>query len=284
MLSMWKWLIPLIPLIAAGNLFAATDAQIQEFMEKNVAKNPRLTLKSVTVTGRQPVPGLPGWEAVQMKIAAQVTRNGNKQDISGADVLFTHGNYIVSDFIDVNKGSLKHSLKGVMKPEDYRADRIISGTQGPEAKYQIAVFSDPQCPFCINYVPGVIELAQKHPDLITLYYYHMPLATLHPNAPTIVRAALALELEGRKGIIPKIYAVEFKEKNANEAAVLKEFNRLMGSNLKVSDLHTPAIDKHLEEDQALAEKLMVRGTPTFFVNGVAGGEEIVRLEKELGGK
>jgi len=282
MSSTWKLLSLLI--LSAVSLFGVSDEEIQKFVEKNVASNPGLTLGSVTVTGRQPVPGMPDWQAVMLKIQATVTRGGNKQEISAADMLFTKGEYIASDLIHVEKGSLKQSMKGTMEPQDYKTDRIISGTVGPKTRYRIAVFSDPQCPFCLDYVPGVIELAKKHPDTIVLYYYHFPLATLHPNATTIVRAALALEAQGRKGVVEKMYNVEFSEKGGDEAKVLAEFNKLMGSKLKPSDLHTKAIDRHLKEDQELAERLLVRGTPTFFVNGVAGREEIVRIQKELGEK
>jgi len=275
---MWKLSIPLM---LSASLFAASDKQIQEFVEKNIASNPSLSLGSVKVTGRQPVPGLKGWEAVQIQINAVVTRGGNTQEINAADMLFSNGDYIAPDLIHVSKGPLKQSMKGTMEPSDYKTDRIIAGDKSGKAPYKIAVFSDPRCPFCMDYVPTVIELAGKHPEKISLYYYHLPLASLHPQAPVIVRAAVALEMKGVKGVVEKLYDMEWDEKSNDEEKVLKALNKVFGSKLTGKEIHTPEVEAHIRADQELANRLMVQGTPTFFVNGVAGREEIERLKKEL---
>ena len=261
-LSMWK--LSTLLILGASSLFGANDKAIEEFIKGNVARNPNVSLLEMEVTGRHPVPSLKGWESVMLKLKLEVNRGGKKSTIDTTDILFTSGDVVANL---KQKQSLKNLVRPVVQPEHYRKDRIIAGDMSGKAQYKIVVFSDPQCPFCMDYVPDVIALAQKHPEKITLYYYHLPLPTLHPAAPVIVRAAAALELKGEKNVVERMYAAGMEAKTNDEAEVLAEFNKKMKSSLKPADLHTKEVEAHVAADAAAAGELMVRGTPSIFING-----------------
>lgn len=265
-LSMWKLSTALI--LGASTLFGASDKAIEDFIKGNVARNPNVTLLGMEVTGRSPVEGLKGWEAVKLKLKLEVNRGGKKNTIDTTDILFTSGDVVANDLYHLTKKqSLKNMVRPDVKPEHYRSDRIIAGDKSGKAKYKIVVFSDPQCPFCMDYVPDVIALTKKHPEKISLYYYHLPLPTLHPAAPTIVRAVTALELKGEKDVVERMYAADMESRSTDEAEVLAEFNKKMKCSLKPADLHTKEIDEHVALDASTAADLMVRGTPSIFING-----------------
>jgi protein-disulfide isomerase len=66
------------------------------------------------------------------------------------------------------------------KSEFYKKSNLISGDEN--SKHKVAIFSDPLCPFCKKFVPQAMEYMKKYPKEFALYYYHLPLATLHPAA------------------------------------------------------------------------------------------------------
>ncbi|MCX7673066.1 MAG: DsbC family protein [Thiobacillaceae bacterium] len=118
---------------------------------------------------------------------------------------------------------------------------------------RLAVFTDPDCPFCRRLER---ELAQI--DNVTVHVFLLPVASLHPNAPTVARdvwcaqdrasAWLGYMLEGR------------------QAPAVAE-----------------SCQAPLEQIARLAERLGVEGTPALFfgngrrVDGLIPAREIERL-------
>ena len=86
----------------------------------------------------------------------------------------------------------------------------------------MVIFSDPMCPFCIDFVPEVIdEIVSSKTKKIALFYYHFPLS-IHPRAETIVKATIAAEADGvdPAELISKVYNTDFEEVSKDEKAVL----------------------------------------------------------------
>ncbi len=50
------------------------------------------------------------------------------------------------------------------------------------APVQIFEYSDIDCPFCKQFHPEMMQLAEKYPDTVAWVYRHNPLDQLHPNA------------------------------------------------------------------------------------------------------
>jgi len=264
-LSMWKWLTTTL---LVTNLYSASDKAILEFVEGNIKQNPNIELNDLSIVKRQPLETVPGWEAVVIKISVSMNRGGQKHAMTTNDVVFVSGDYLTSDLINMeSRQSVKKLVKGKVRDEYYSKDRIIAGDKSGKAPNKLLVFSDPQCPFCLDFVPQVIALAKAHPKEISLYYVNFPLEMLHPSAPTIVRGILALELAGQEGVTEKVYEAKFDIRSSDENEVLKAFNQKMGSDLKPEAIHTEAVEKRLKADQEMATDLLVRGTPSLFING-----------------
>jgi len=137
---------------------------------------------------------------------------------------------------------------------------------GPEeARVQVVVFSDFQCPYCAKAQPVLDSLRQRHAGVFKLRYRHLPLETLHPHA---WNAALASECAGDQGRFGEYHDLLFAKQDsigliswsefATRASVRdgKEFSACLAS-----ERHNSAI----ERDVLLARSLEVRGTPAFIV-------------------
>jgi hypothetical protein len=100
-----------------------------------------------------------------------------------------------------------------------------------------------------------------------VYYYHFPLETLHPAAVELVKAAIALELKGRKNVVLDLYKVKVDPKERSHEKILAEFNKTMKSNIKPFELLSKEVTAHFKSDLEIAEKMMVNGTPMVFFDG-----------------
>ena len=120
----------------------------------------------------------------------------------------------------------------------------------------IYLFSDPDCPYCQH-----LEKDLKNIDNLTIYLFLYPIKSLHPNAEKIAQ---------------QIWSSKDQYQAWQDYLIDKKQPAL------VKTCTTP-IDKNI----ALAKKLEVDGTPTFFlkdgsrISGVRDAEEIESLLKSI---
>lgn len=138
-----------------------TKQTITEVLEKNYAKQ-NIKVQTVSTT---PVKGI--YEIL----------------LNGKQIVYTDatGQYMfVGDLIDTNKGnSLTEDRKALLNAVDFNAlplDKAIKEVRG-NGKLQVAVFSDPDCPFCRRLEHEFAKMTD-----ITIYSFMMPIASLHPDA------------------------------------------------------------------------------------------------------
>ena len=173
---------------------------------------------------------------------------------------------ITADLTDLKTGmNLRDTMAPKFKPEYYKNANLISGNE--HSKHKVAIFSDPLCPFCRSYVPEALEYMEKYPDTFAVYYYHFPLERLHPASPTLVRAAVAAEMQGRNVMLALYKVPTSITRETDEQKILDAFNKSVGSDLKVADLHTEAVDAQINSDKGIIEALMIGGTPTVYFDG-----------------
>lgn len=207
----------------------------------------------------------------------------DKEAQSKYEMVFRHGDMVSFDIMNIKQ---RRSIKGNYSPSVdmrfYRSDRIIAGDRSGKAKHKIIVFSDPICPFCLDLVPDIIAFAKAHPKEVSLYFYHFPIATIHPSAPTIIKAAVALELKGERNVVERLYQNDFDYKVTDPDKVLSAFNKHFGSHLTMQDIESPKVLDHVKKDTELAGHLMIRGTPSVFIDGVKDSrhEMFEKLKKE----
>ncbi len=141
----------------------------------------------------------------------------------------------------------------------------------------IVKFNDYQCPPCrqtyLEYKPILAKYQQQHPGKVKLITRDFPLEpecnTFSPNGlhPAACEAAVAVRLAREKGRAEAMEEWLFTNQTSLTAAGVREAARTVG---QVGDLDQryDAVLTLVRGDVAQGGQLGVRGTPTFFMNGI----------------
>ncbi len=254
-------------LLTSSSLFASSsDKVVEKFLEKKFKANPNIISLKVKVKEKVSIKKLQGWDAYIVNVDAMVKAKPKNRKVSQKMIWFYNGEYITQDFISVKTGmSLKDLVTPPFKDEYYKKENLIYGNAN--AKHKIAIFSDPLCPFCREFVPKALKDMKQKPDTFAIYYYHFPLPSLHPAAVELAKAAIAAELQGRKDVILNLYKVKLNPKERDVKKILKAFNKALGTDIKPADIQSPAVEAQYKKDLELADLIMVQGTPTMYFDG-----------------
>lgn len=242
------------------------DEKILTYEKRRVLGNPNLSLNSIEISKKVDFKEVNGWSAYVFDL--DLTLKQENQTLKTQDVLFTNGDFITPDFIDIKTGrSLKDAISVDAPASYYDDEHFLVGDKN--AKNKLLVFSDPLCPFCIDFVPDLIDFVKKYPKDFGLYYYHFPIAAIHPAAVTLIKATMVAEKNGEKDIVERLYShsTEFNSRETNETKNLEAFNEKLKTNITSKDIQEKGIEEKFGEDIIKARKVMVKGTPTLFVNG-----------------
>lgn len=253
-----------LSIFLSASLFASDDVVV-EFEKKRVAQNPNVKVNSVTVNTKKELP-VSGWNGYILDVNANV----QGKEINAKDIIFSDGKYIALDLIDAKTGkSLKDFVTPNLTAKYYDKSKLIAGNHN--AKDKIVIFSDPLCPFCIDYVPDVINYVNKNKDKVALYYYHFPLVSIHPAAVPLSKLIDVANHKGIKDVELKVYKTNwdqyFDAKSIDEKKILEAFNKEFKTDIKLEEITTDKINENLKKDISMGEDVMVQGTPTVFVNG-----------------
>jgi len=260
---MWKLSATALLLSSLAYAQSASD-DVSDFLEDQFSKNTRLKSVDVEVDSVVPVKEVKGWNAYIVDVKA-VLKQKNKKIIKQKMIWFSNGDVITKDLVDLKSGqNLLEVIKPQFKDVYYKAENLIYGNKN--APHKIVIFSDPLCPFCKGFVPGALQNLKKEPNKFAVYYYHLPLVRLHPASATLVRAAVAAELKGVKNVILRLYTVKVNPREKDVNKILAAFNKVEGTNITVADINSDAVKKQIKSDAATANDLMVRGTPTVYLD------------------
>ncbi len=268
-----------LSVILSASLFA-NDSTVVDFEKKRVAQNPNVKVKDVKVNTKKDLP-LAGWNGYILDVEAIV----QEKSLKVKDILFSNGDYIALDLIDAKTGkSLKDLVTPNLTSNYYDKTKLIAGNHN--AKDKIVVFSDLLCPFCMEYIPEVINYVNKNSDSIALYYYAFPLVQIHPASEALSKIIEVAKNKGVKDIELKAYKTDwetyFSPKENDEKKILEAFNKELKTNIKLEEIASKDINEKLSKDMSMGEEVMVTGTPTIFVNGVK--DTTRELYKTLGKK
>jgi protein-disulfide isomerase len=148
--------------------------------------------------------------------------------------------------------------------------RAVSGDK--KAPITIVVFSDFQCPFCKRGFDTVTEVQKKYGKEVRFMFKHYPLP-FHPLARPAAEYFEAIALQSPKKAYlfhnevftnQQLLATEkeaFLDKAAQKAGA--DMTRLK------ADIKSDKVKERIQKDMDEANKLGVRGTPKFFINGVS---------------
>lgn len=145
-----------------------------------------------------------------------------------------------------------------------------------KAKVIIVEFFDYNCGYCKTSLDAVTELLRTEFDL-KISFRDYPI--LSPSSRIAARAALASREQGKYFIFHS--ALMSMQGNLNEDKIFS-----IAKNLDINvdklreDMNRLEIDNILKDNEDLAKKLNIRGTPTFIINGelYAGALELNKLK------
>lgn len=144
----------------------------------------------------------------------------------------------------------------------------------PDAPRTILLFLDFECPYCKKVDARLRDLVIDHPD-VRVVLRHRPLP-MHAAARLAAKAAIAAEAQGA---LAEMSALLLANQTAlGRDALLGYADRLGLDRARFErDLDSSEAERRLADDEALAAKLEVKGTPTSFVDGrrVDGAQDTV---------
>ncbi len=144
--------------------------------------------------------------------------------------------------------------------------------RGPaNAPVTLVEYADFQCPACGAYAPVVKQLETAFPTQLRVVMRHYPLTQIHKNAMAAARTA---EAAGRQGkfweMHDQLYAAQGEWSNlGNPDATFQGYaERLdLDTTQFVAAYNDPAAREKINRQRASGDRVGVRGTPSFFLNG-----------------
>lgn len=153
-----------------------------------------------------------------------------------------------------------------------------------KAPVTIVEFSDFQCPFCSRGAEVVNEIKKKYgKNKVRIAFKHFPLP-MHKDAGPASEASLCVH-EQDADKFWKYHDLAFKNQEKLGTDDLTKYAKDVGADMKKFDecFKAGKYKKTVADDMAYGEKLGVRSTPTFFVNGqlVAGALPIEQFSEMI---
>ncbi len=159
--------------------------------------------------------------------------------------------------------------ESLVRPDSHKLSTAADG------KVTVVEFLDLECEACAAVYPGVEQLREEYGDRITFVLRQFPLPS-HLNAEL---AARAVEAAANQGRLEQMYSTMFRTQpywggqRGSHRETFLGFARDLGLDLArfETDLDARATIDRVQRDRADGVALGVKGTPTFFVNGVVFG-------------
>ena len=169
--------------------------------------------------------------------------------------------------------------------ENYLKENFLKLANDPSIPYMgsdkpkvtIIEFFDYNCGYCKKSLDAVAELLRTEYDL-KISFRDYPI--LSPSSRVAAKAALAAREQGKYFVFHS--ALMSMQGNLNEKTIFSIANDL-GLDIKKLkiDMENSQIEKILADNERVAKKLNIRGTPTFIINGklYPGALELNKLRK-----
>ncbi|MDQ1324889.1 MAG: thiol:disulfide interchange protein DsbC [Campylobacterota bacterium] len=260
-------MLKLLTSIAVTTIAISANTQpdnklLLKYVKKNIVKNPQVEAKGVSVLESKSIEALPGWTVLltTMDLAYQ------GKEIHAPEMMFIKDGLITGHLINLQTGNdYRDEIKPTVPLNMYNDAHLLFGNK--EAKHKILIFSDPLCPFCQEVVPDIFKTAKEHPETIAVYYYHLPLLSLHPVSGILTRVMHAAQEEGRTDIVAKMYALQIDPSETNLKKVLEAVKKQTGYEITEAQINQAKVIEAMKSDEESAGRMMVTGTPTVYIDG-----------------
>lgn len=135
------------------------------------------------------------------------------------------------------------------------------------AAVTVVEYADFECPYCAEAHPIVKEIQRQLGASLRFVYRHFPRSDIHPHAR---HAAEAAEAAAAQSKFWEMHDTLFEHQAALDDTYLAQYAVQLGLAMdqftRVMEQHTYAA--RVREDIDSGTRSGVRGTPTFFINGV----------------
>ena len=141
-------------------------------------------------------------------------------------------------------------------------------SQGPAtAAVTLVQYGDYECPYTRQSTTIVRAVQQQLGDKLRFVFRNFPLTEIHPHA---LHAALAAEAAAAQGKFWQMHDYIFHHQHTLEDSDLEQFAEAVGLDMQqfARDMAERPYMSRIEEDLKSGIRSGVRGTPTFFINGV----------------
>src|SRR5213592_879942 len=140
--------------------------------------------------------------------------------------------------------------------------------QGPDtATVTLVQYGDYECPYTRRSTWVVQAIQQQLGDQLRFVYRNFPLTEIHPHA---LHTAFAAEAAAAQGKFWQMHDYIFHHQHTLEDSDLEQFAEAVGLDMQqyARDMAERPYISRIEEDLQSGIRSGVRGTPTFFINGV----------------
>ena len=233
-----------------------------KYVKKSIVKNPQVKVKGVTVLESTTHKDLPGWTVLLTTMDLEF----QKKEIHAPETMFVKDGMVTGHLVNLKTDiDYRDEIKPTVPQSFYNDAHLLFGNK--DAAHKIIVFSDPQCPFCKEVVPGILKAAKENPSKIALYYYHLPLLRIHPVSDILTRVMHVAQEEGKTEIVEKMYTLKIKPQETNMTKVLAAVKSHTNYSISAEKINEKAVVDALKYDADAAAKMMVSGTPTVYIDG-----------------
>jgi len=252
----------LIASIALNAGSIPNNKTLLKYIKKNVVKNQQVNVKGITVLETKTHKDLPGWTV----ILATMNLNYQKKDIHAPEMMFVKDGLITSHLINQKTGNdYRNEIKPTVPKSMYNKEHLLFGNA--DAKHKVLIFSDPQCPFCMEVVPEIFKAAKDNPTKLAVYYYHLPLLRIHPVSDVLTRVMHVAQHEGKIDMVNKLYSLKINPQETDVKKILAAVKKHANYTVTPAQIDAKSVKAAMKADADAAGKMMVSGTPTIYIDG-----------------
>ncbi|AKF25324.1 hypothetical protein YH65_07920 [Sulfurovum lithotrophicum] len=234
-----------------------------KYIKRNIVKNPQVEVKGIKVLEKKTHKDIPGWDVY---LTSMQLKYQNK-DIDAPEMIFVNKDGLATGhLVNLKTGrDYRNEIKPTVPNEMYDDAHLLMGNKN--AKHKILVFSDPMCPFCRDVVPEILTSAKKNPNLMAVYYYHLPLMRIHPVSGSLTRIMHVAQKEGKTDVVEKMYSLKIDPRETNKKKIIAAVKKHTGYDITEAKINAKEVTDAMKADEKAAGRMMVSGTPTVYIDG-----------------
>ena len=222
--------------------------------------------------------------ATVLILAGTIVLGSGTQRVTASDTLDeAQVNKLIGKYIDDNLPDIFDKLNKYVQERQQKTEQVsteeafqhpidplirdFNPVRGPkDAVITLVDYSDFECPFCARSRETLHEIMKRYEGKIRWIFKSYPLP-FHSHAKEASYAAMAANEQGK--FWPYHDELYANQQNLGDKLYLK-ISKDVGLDIDKfnKDRHSDRIKKMVEQDEADATKVGVRGTPHFLINGV----------------